>query len=182
MLEISIVSDEIQNNDFSEDVKKAIAGDTSAFSRLYALVYKDLYKIALYSLRNSHDASDVVSETVVDAFQSIKNLKNEKAFRSWIMKILSCKIKQKQKEYINHKNIEYEEYCCESKDFDYEYYDLKNAIDELDEESRMILSMSIVNRYTSKEIAGICRLNASTVRSKLHRIKEKLRLSLEYDL
>ncbi|MCR4888362.1 MAG: sigma-70 family RNA polymerase sigma factor, partial [Ruminococcus sp.] len=86
-------------NDFSTDVKLAQAGDSQAFSRLYALVYKDLYHIALYSLRNSHDACDAVSETVLDAFCSIGKLRDEKAFRSWIMKILSAKIKQKQREY-----------------------------------------------------------------------------------
>jgi hypothetical protein len=31
----------------------------------------------------------------------MKNLKNEDAFKSWIMKILFTKIKHKQKEYIN---------------------------------------------------------------------------------
>ncbi len=54
-------------NDFSADVKLAMKGSTEAFARLYALVYKDLYHVALYSLRNSHDACDAVSDTVLDA-------------------------------------------------------------------------------------------------------------------
>ena len=73
---------------FSEDVKLARNGDTDAFARLYAEVYKDLYHIALYSLGNVHDACDAVSDTVLDAFCSIGRLRDEKAFRSWIMRIL----------------------------------------------------------------------------------------------
>ena len=55
----------IRMNDFSTDVKLARAGDTEAFARLYSLVYKDLYHIALYSLRSSHDACDAVSDEVL---------------------------------------------------------------------------------------------------------------------
>ena len=85
--------------DNAEDVKLAQKGSTEAFARLYSDVYKDMYHIALYSLRSSHDASDVVSDTVLDAFCSIKKLRDPSLFRSWIMKILSAKVKQKQKEY-----------------------------------------------------------------------------------
>ena len=78
------------------DTRLAQQNDTEAFTRLYKTVYKDLYHVAFYSLRNNqHDASDVVSETVIDAFASIKKLKNPQAFRSWIFKILSAKIKNK---------------------------------------------------------------------------------------
>ena len=83
--------------DFTEDVKLAQKGSTEAFARLYAEVYKDMYHIARYSLRSTDDASDAVSDAVLDAFCSIKKLRDPSAFRGWIMKILSAKIKQKQR-------------------------------------------------------------------------------------
>ncbi len=61
---------------FSEDVILARKGDTAAFSRLYEMVYKDLYHIALYCLRDPHDASDAVSDTVLDAFCTIGRRSN----------------------------------------------------------------------------------------------------------
>ena len=88
------------NTEFAQCVKKARAGDVDAFAELYSTVYKDLYRIALVNLKNQHDASDVVSDTVLEAFSSIKKLKDEKAFKAWIIKILTVKIKNKQKEYI----------------------------------------------------------------------------------
>jgi len=54
--------------DFKQYAALAAKGDTEAFSRLYEMVYKDLYHIALYCLRNTHDACDAVSDTVIDAF------------------------------------------------------------------------------------------------------------------
>ena len=164
-------------NDFSTDVKLARGGDSAAFARLYSLVYKDLYHIALYSLRSSHDACDVVSDTVLDAFTTIGKLKDEKAFRGWIMKILSAKIKRKQREYFaNTAELTGEE--LPEEEFGYENVELREAVDRLDPQSRLILSMSALEGYTGDEIAQICGMNAATVRSRLSRIKERLRLEL----
>lgn len=162
---------------FSADVKLAKKGSTEAFSRLYETVYKDLYHIALYSLRSSHDASDVVSDTVLDAYCSIDKLREPEKFRSWIMQILSAKIKRKQKEYFNTTE-ELDEDFPDINNFDYDSVELKDALDRLDSESRLMLSMSVLGGYTSDEISEICELKSGTVRSRLSRIKEKLRLEL----
>ena len=163
--------------EFIKYVSLAKKGDTEAFAKLYSLVYKDMYHIALYSLRNSQDASDAVSEAVLDAFSSIGNLRSEEAFRHWIMKILSAKIKQKQREYMNTA-IEYVELCTECEDFDFEMLELKEALESLDDESRNILSMSVLGGYTSEEISKMFKMKAATVRSKLMRIKQRLKLNL----
>ena len=163
--------------DFSADVKLAKKGDTLAFSRLYETVYKDLYHIALYSLKSSHDASDVVSDTVLDAFCSIDKLKEPEKFRNWIMKILSAKIKRKQKKYFNVTE-EIGDDFPDISDFDYDSVELKEALNKLDSQSRMMLSMSVLGGYTSDEISEMCEIKSGTVRSRLSRIKEKLRLEL----
>ena len=167
----------MNDTDFSKDVKLARSGDSAAFARLYSLVYEDFYHIALYSLRSSHDACDAVSETVLDAFCSIGKLRDEKAFRGWIMKILSAKIKQKQREYFSD-TAELNEDILPEKDFGYENVELKDAVERLDPQSRLILSMSALGGYTGDEISAVCGLKPATVRSRLARIKERLRLEL----
>ena len=166
------------NNDFTEDVKLARKGDSEAFSRLYSIVYKDLYRIALYSLRNSHDACDVVSDTVLDAFCSIVSLRDEAAFRLWIMRILSAKIKRKQRDYFTD-IVELTEETEPAVEFNCETTELKHAMDALEPRSRLILSMSVLEGYTSGEIADICGIKANTVRSVLMRTKKKLRMLIE---
>ncbi len=164
-------------NDFSEKVRLARKGSTEAFAELYSLVYKDLYHIALYSLKNTHDASDAVSETVLDAFTSIGKLRDENAFRSWIMRILSVKIKNKQSEYyINSEELD--DSILPINEFSYENTELEEALGKLDTQSRLILSMAVIEGYTSEEIADVCGLKPSSVRSRLSRIKEALRLEL----
>lgn len=168
----------MKNENFQNDVKLAVNGDSEAFSRLYAEVYQDLYHTAFYSLRNQHDAADAVSETVLDAFSSIRKLRDEKAFRSWIFKILSAKIKKKQAEYSNSSSdiediSEYEESLHSM--FDFEHLEVAEAVYKLDDEERLVLSLSVLNGYSSREISQVSGINDNTVRSKLSRAKEKLK-------
>lgn len=159
--------------EFKETVIKARNGDTAAFSELYALVYKDLYYVAYYVLKDSHDAQDVVSDAVLDAYSSIGKLRNEDAFKAWIMKILSAKIKRKLKEYAQ-RNLVFT-YDFEHEELNYDGIDLKQELNRLTNEERLILSLSVVSGYTSKEISKMLDINDNTVRSKLARSKGKLK-------
>ena len=168
-------------NDYSEDVRLAREGSTEAFARLYATVYEDLYHIALYSLRSPHDAADTVSDTILDAFCSIKKLRSPEKFRSWIMTILAAKIKRKQRSYFEPAD-ELNENTDLTESFDFESVELREAVENLDTESRLLLSMSVLEGYSSDEISQVCGIKPSTVRSRLTRIKQKLRLELTPEL
>ena len=78
---------------------EARQGSKEAFAQLYQAVYQDLYRFALYVLKNPEDAQDAVAETVADAYAEIKKLRDSEAFKGWIFKILSNKCKRKLKEY-----------------------------------------------------------------------------------
>lgn len=169
------------NTEFAQCVNKARAGDADAFAELYSTVYKDLYRIALVNLKNQHDASDVVSDTVLEAFSSIKKLKDEKAFKAWIIKILTVKIKNKQKEYIKTRNYQEELESVEQEKTDeinYGGLEIMEEFRRLNEEERLVLSLSVVSGYTSEEIAKVTGLSANTVRSKAARAKIKLKQML----
>ena len=167
--------------DMQKDIELAKKGSSEAFARLYATVYKDLYHIALYSLKNTHDASDAVSDTVLDAFCSIHKLRDPEKFRSWIMTILSAKIKRKIKNF-SSVTEEFTEELDDISEFDYDSVELRNALEKLDSQSRLILSMSVLGGYTSEEISAVCNIKSGSVRSRLSRIKEKLRLELTPDI
>ena len=54
------------------------------FATKYQEIYQDMFRFALYTLKNRQEAEDVVSETVLDAWKGIEGLKNESAFQAWI--------------------------------------------------------------------------------------------------
>lgn len=159
----------------SSEVKKAKLGDAAAFAGLYQQVYADLYRFALYTLKNKTDAEDAVSETVTDAFASIGRLRNVESFKGWIFRILYYKCKDRLREY-SQKSEELPE--------DYKELPAKEQVEngaviralffELGEEERMIISMHLFAGYTNKEIAKLLGLNENTVRSKESRALKKL--------
>ncbi len=168
--------------DFTASVRRAQAGDAAAFAELYSLVYKDLYRIALLNLNNQHDASDVVSDTVLEAYSSITKLRDEKAFKAWITKILTVKIKNKRREYsqINNFREELEDLdeakeTAVSTEMDFDGMNVMEGFKKLSSEERMVLSLSVVSGYKSEEIAKMFGTNANTVRSKVARAKSKLK-------
>lgn len=167
--------------DFTASVRRAQAGDPKAFAELYSLVYKDLYRIALLNLNNQHDASDVVSDTVLEAYSSITKLRDEKAFKAWITKILTVKIKNKRREYSQINNFREElddlgeDITDTAGEINIDSMNVMEGFRQLSAEERMVLSLSVVSGYKSEEIAGMFGTNANTVRSKVARAKSKLK-------
>ncbi len=158
------------------EVKKAKCGDVTAFARLYEQIYADLYRFALYTLKNKTDAEDVVSETVTEAFASIRKLKKEEAFKGWIFRILSYKCKDKLREYLKKNEELPKDYKEAATGEDVEESAVLRALFfSLEEEERLIISMHLFAGYTSKEIGKILGLNENTVRSKESRALKKLR-------
>lgn len=154
-------------------IVRARHGDRDAFAELYGHVYQDLYRFALYTLKNRHDAEDVVADTVMAAYEQIQKLRSEDAFRGWIFKICSNICRRKLKEYIN-KTEELPDDLFDSAEDLSEDACVRAAFARLSEEERIIISMHIFAGYTSKEIGRILRMNDNTVRSKESRALKKM--------
>lgn len=166
-----------------ELVSKAKSGDKTAFCTLYGM-YKDrLYRYAFYRLGNAEDALDAVSDTIVSAYERIKELRKAEAFSAWIFKIhrITCsnyvkyQIKQREtsniEDYSNSVRLSHKTENVTS--------ELNEALGILTEEEKEIVLLSVVAGFTSKEIAKISGLTAGGVRSKLSRSLAKMRSFLE---
>ena len=166
--------------EFNSELKlihKAKRGDIKAFSELYAQLYQELYKFALYTMKHSQDAEDVVSEAVTDAFTGIRKLKREEAFSNWMYQIVANKCKRKMREYYRE-DILYEDIDMwdHSKE---EHYEVRKAFMELSSEERMIIGLHLFFGYKTREIAQFMELNDNTVRSKESRAMKKLENKLK---
>lgn len=156
-----------------ELIERAKAGDRGAFGALYSAVAKELYAVAYYTMRTREDAEDAVSETAVDAFRSIGNLRDPDRFRMWIGKILSAKLKRGMKAYYRAGPPADEAFSpFPARD---EAVALRAALEALPEKSREIVILSAVYGYSSDEIERITGCKASTVRTRLSRALQRLR-------
>ena len=69
-------------------VKRAMRGTVEAYGVLIREQKEYLYRTAYLYSGNEEDALEIVQETVLRAFRSIRNLKDPAVFRTWITRIL----------------------------------------------------------------------------------------------
>ncbi len=161
----------------TELVRRAQQKDVDAFTELYERFSKELYQSACYYLHNRQDAEDVVSETVMAAWTQLASLREPEKFRSWLFKILSNRCKTKQRQYLE-KPLELREDfsdLAEERASDVAgCLDVRAAFRKLVEADRMILVLSVLEGYTTKEVAEMLDMNHATVRSRKSRALERL--------
>ena len=169
----------------NELVTLAKNGNAEAFGKLYEFYYKDMYCYACYVTGNEDFAQDAVADAVLSAFNQIKSLKNPKAFKGWLFRILcaACKRyyteneKKKSLVYLDDENGgNFEPVTIGGMELSVE---LKRALESLPCEEREIVLLSALYKYKSHEIAQILDCPSSTVRSKLKRSLKKLRTMLD---
>lgn len=163
---------------FYDLVLRAKQNDKEAFLRLYEGVYKELYQLAYYTLRNTHDAEDVVSETVIAAYESIGKLKKPESFKGWICKIAINKCNQKIRQYMKRETTLSPDMEVKTTD-SVLLSDIRSALGELDYEERMIVILHVLWGYKGEEIGKILHIKHSTIRSKYRRSLEKMKVKLQ---
>ena len=168
-----------------ELVRLSKLGNAHAFAELYEMIYTELYKTALYRLGNAADAENAVSDTVLDAYAGIVRLREEKAFKAWIFRILSNKINRILRDYVaNRQNqmgtpIEEMSEAVASPDNAMQNAEdktlVQSAFSVLTAEEKQIVTMTVYGEYDSGEIASYLSLNRNTVRSKYSRALAKMK-------
>lgn len=156
--------------------------DSKTFAKMYEEIYVDLYRYALCMLKNRHEAEDAVSEAVIAAYENIRKLRKENAFKSWIFTILAnvCKKKMKQATKEVHNGVESMDDWIAAESPDYGIgTDVRRAFFILSEEEQMIVGMSVFGGYNSKEIGKILGMNSNTVRSRRSRALQKMECILK---
>lgn len=135
-----------------------------------------MYRLAYGILRNQMDAEDAVSEAVVKAFERLNSLRDPEKFKPWIMQIVA---NEARKLYGKKKRVDLVEDASEMKLY---HEDAKNELWDivvrLDEKSRAVVILFYYEQLSLKEIGGVLDISEGTVKSRLFRAKEKLRVLL----
>ncbi len=157
-------------------IRAAKTGDKEAFASLYMLYRDRLYRYAYYRLGNEENARDAVSGCIVEAYESIGSLLNEKAFPAWIFRILYRTCSAQLREQTRGGGSEELE-ALELPDTEKGFVqpELDEALAILSPEDREIVLLSAVAGYNSREISTLTGLKPVTVRSRLSRSLAKLR-------
>lgn len=159
-------------------VKKAQQGDADAFIELIERNKMTLQRVAYGYFRSEEDVADVIQETILHAFEHIRELKKPEYFRTWLVRILmnNCNRVYNQ----NKKRCSLEEYTetvqSTSSPGDVEFHEMLRS---LPKDSRLIFQLYYGEQFTTKEISEMLHMREATVKSRLHRGKQKLRAEIQ---
>ncbi|WP_446899730.1 RNA polymerase sigma factor [Clostridium sp. LBM24168] len=137
-----------------------------------------LYRISKSILIHEQDCEDAVQEAILKAYNKLDTLKKEQYFKTWLVRILinEC-YSLKRKECLR---VPYEEYFESSKVNDKnDYSELYLAIQNLPERIRITIVLYYVEGYSVEEIKGILEIPAGTVKSRLAKGRNLLKIKLE---
>jgi RNA polymerase sigma-70 factor (ECF subfamily) len=167
-------------------------GYENATEILFTENYDRVYKKAASILADPELAKDATQETFFRAFLKMDTLTDKSKFSSWVcsitVNVCNRMLGQKVKYRINNLSIYDDDGNIRDNipgliDFnvpDNIYEDseirqeLKRYISELDVESQQIINMKIYGDFSIEEISAYMDMKESTVKSKIHRAKQKV--------
>jgi RNA polymerase sigma-70 factor (ECF subfamily) len=138
-------------------------------------------RVAFAVLRNREDAEDVAQEALVRAYQRFRSLRDPARFRSWVIRIAwrlaldhkraaQRRERREQAAVGNGMTRDVEQVAVE-----HEFRSrLLAALDDLPPKLRLVMTLSAIQGYDTRELAALLRVAEGTVKSRLHTARRML--------
>jgi RNA polymerase sigma-70 factor (ECF subfamily) len=159
--------------------KQASKGNEECFVALCNLLKKRLFRTAKGILGNESLALDAVSEAIFRAFKGIRRLREAKYVETWFIRIqinVANDLYRRQKHEINIEEIPEGIYQDDHSELEF-----TQMVESLQPELREIIGLKYYSGYTLHEISEILNLPEGTVKSRLNRALNILRLEVLYE-
>ena len=143
-----------------------------------------IYKFAYGYVKDQEMALDLVHESIVKAIQKRDTLKEKQYLKTWFYRILinECITTLRKNKKITFIDEIKENECIEQiNDFvtKNEYIDLYDAIDGLPPKLKTIIMLRYFEDMKLDEIAEITKTNLSTIKSRLYKALEILKIQMK---
>lgn len=161
--------------------------DQKAQLKIYKLYYKAMYNVSLRIVNDQMQAEDVMQEAFLHAFQRIDQFDGISTFGAWLKRIVinrSLDLLKKNKGTIpfdetSHDIVE----VTEEDHFEvlsYKIEAIHQAIEQLPDGYRIILSLFLLEGYDHEEISKVLDISYNATRTRYSRAKQKLIGILKY--
>lgn len=152
------------------------------FTRLVLESEETLYKVSMSMLRNEKDCEDAVQTAILTSYEKLNTLKNEEYFKTWLVRIL---INACNKQLNSRKKIvdikDYQNTTATS-NFSPEELEVRLAVEKLPLKIRQVVVLYYTEGFSVKDIKDILKIPEGTVKSRLSKGRELLKLELESDV
>ncbi len=142
------------------------------------------YKTAKAILKNDDDAYDAIQNALISMYENIHNLKDEKYFTTWGIRIVVNKcydlIRKNNKVVSISLDNEQNKNEIETNDeYNLDLYGLEKILHDLDEQTRLLITLYYYDDLSINEISTIMNIPKGTVKSRLSRARNILKEKLE---
>jgi RNA polymerase sigma-70 factor (ECF subfamily) len=172
-------------------IQRAQKGDPAAFAALVDGHQHYVYNLALRVVKDEHEALDLTQETFVRAWTALPNFRAQSQFRTWLYRIVTnlCYNRlpglRRSLEDLGDDvlpDIPEPENAPTNPAREFESNEIRtylhHAINGLDANYKLLISLRYQDELSYDEIAGLLNLPLGTVKTGLFRAKEKLRIAL----
>lgn len=157
-------------------------GSKKACFELYRLYSKAMLNIAFRIVGSVDEAEDVLQEAFLDAFNRIKDFRQETTFGLWLKQIVVHRainlLRKRRLEMIELGEDQLDNIPDEEPEDDEEVQlqvaQVKEAMKKLPEGYRVVLSLYLLEGYDHEEIGQILNISENTSRTQFLRAKRKL--------
>lgn len=149
--------------------------------KFYELYSKDIYKFILSLSKDKLIAEDVMQNTFLSSIKSINTFKGKSSVKTWLIGIAKNEYYTYIRKNPLNKSIEGISNVMYIEDTNDNYYTIINEIDKLDEVSKEIAILRLVNDLPFKDIGSITGRSENYCRVSFFRIKKKIMEVLKYE-
>ena len=134
-----------------------------------------VYRLAVARVKNKYDADDILQEVFLRFIKAKDKVENEEHLKALLIRItINCS-----KSMLTSSWFKRTEPLSESFSVSDEYSDTLDSVMRLPQKYRTVIHLHYYMGYSVDEIASILKTKPSTVKSQLHRARQKLKLDLE---
>ena len=170
-------------------IEQVLTGDQDAFAQLMEPYEDKVYNLCLRMCSDREEAKDLTQEAFIKVWRGLKFYKHEAAFSTWLYRLTGnvCIdfLRQKKRKAAISLTAPEEEDQIDVLDPAPQPEEVvlqrqrkeavADAMAELEDEFRLVLTLRVVQERSYEEIAEIMDLKVGTVKSRLARAREKLR-------
>jgi RNA polymerase sigma-70 factor (ECF subfamily) len=160
---------------------KAKNGDQDAFTEIYDLFFKKIYRFIFFRVSHKETAEDLAEEVFLKAFSKIAGIKESSSFEGWLYQVarnLVIDYYRQKKLTVSldeiENTLEYETNVIDVLDLQQQQKVLLRLMKELTAEQQVILKLKFFEDLDNREIAKILDKNEGAIRVIQHRAIIKL--------
>ena len=166
----------------AELVGRAKGGDAAACREIVDRYSVDLHRLAFSLVGHAQDAEDVVQETFVGAFRTLRAFEGRSALKTWLIQILVRQAARRRQARARGKALPLDKASPASRGpregLDARM-DLLAALERLPPEQREVIALRELEGMTYEEMAEALGAPRGTIESRLHRARQALRERLK---